>query len=171
MKAIRHGTFQGSENDVLDRFVQAAQKYDAELVVRITGDCPLVDPQIVDACVVGFLENGVDYFSNTLPPHFLMAWMWKYPVAPRWRPRIRKAPLPTTTSMSRHIFGTPRHSPRPAWKILKIYRACVGRLMNWPTCMLSKRFFNISPHASISAGERFLISKNPTRSFSRKILI
>ena len=70
VKTLGYGTFQGSENDVLERFVQAARKYDADLVVRITGDCPLVDPQIVDACVAGFLENGVYYFSNTLPPSF-----------------------------------------------------------------------------------------------------
>jgi glutamate-1-semialdehyde 2,1-aminomutase len=70
VKALGYGIFQGSENDVLARFVQAARKYDADLVVRITGDCPLVDPEIVDACVAGFLEKGVDYFSNTLPPSF-----------------------------------------------------------------------------------------------------
>jgi glutamate-1-semialdehyde 2,1-aminomutase len=70
VKTLGYGTFQGGENDVLERFVQASRKYDADLVVRITGDCPLVDPQIVDACVAGFLENGVDYFSNTLPPSF-----------------------------------------------------------------------------------------------------
>ena len=48
VKALGYGTFEGSENDVLDRFVQAARKYDADLVVRITGDCPLVDPEIVE---------------------------------------------------------------------------------------------------------------------------
>lgn len=70
VKALGYGTFQGSENDVLDRFVQAARKFDADLVVRITGDCPLVDPEIVDACVNGFLEKGVDYFSNILVPSY-----------------------------------------------------------------------------------------------------
>jgi len=70
VKALGYGTFQGSENDVLDRFVQAAQQYDADVVVRITGDCPLVDPEIVDACVAGFSKHGVDYFGNTLPPSF-----------------------------------------------------------------------------------------------------
>ena len=70
VKAFGYGTFQGSENDVLDRFVQAARLYDADVVVRITGDCPLVDPEIVDACVAGFFEKKVDYFGNTLPPSF-----------------------------------------------------------------------------------------------------
>ncbi len=59
---------QGSENDVLDRFVQAAQAHQADVVVRITGDCPLVDPELVDECIRQFLAAGVDYFSNINPP-------------------------------------------------------------------------------------------------------
>lgn len=61
---------QGSENDVLDRFVQAAQKHQAEVVVRITGDCPLVDPELVDEVIRGFKAAGVDYFSNISPPTY-----------------------------------------------------------------------------------------------------
>jgi glutamate-1-semialdehyde 2,1-aminomutase len=60
----------GSENDVLARYVQAAEKYSADVVVRITGDCPLVDPHLVDACVRQFKEAGVDYLSNADPPTF-----------------------------------------------------------------------------------------------------
>jgi glutamate-1-semialdehyde 2,1-aminomutase len=70
VRTLGFACVQGSENDVLDRFVIAAQKYDADLVVRITGDCPLVDPDIVDACITGFLEKGVDYFSNIDPPTY-----------------------------------------------------------------------------------------------------
>jgi len=55
---------QGSENDVLDRFVQAARKHKADVVVRITGDCPLVDPALVDEVVRRFKFANVDYFSN-----------------------------------------------------------------------------------------------------------
>lgn len=58
---------QGSENDVLDRFVQAARKHQADVVVRITGDCPLVDPELVDEAIRRFKAAGVDYFSNTNP--------------------------------------------------------------------------------------------------------
>lgn len=58
---------QGSENDVLDRFVKAAQKYNADVVVRITGDCPFVDSELVDQVIRGFKSAGVDYFSNTFP--------------------------------------------------------------------------------------------------------
>ena len=61
---------QGSENDVLDRFVQAAQAHQADVIVRITGDCPLVDPELVDDCIRHFLAAGVDYFSNINPPTY-----------------------------------------------------------------------------------------------------
>lgn len=61
---------QGSENDVLDRYVQAARAHQADVVVRITGDCPLVDPELVDECVRRFRDAGVDYFSNVVPPTY-----------------------------------------------------------------------------------------------------
>ena len=61
---------QGSENDVLERFVQAAEKHQADVVVRITGDCPLVDPELVDECIHHFHEESVDYLSNVDPPTF-----------------------------------------------------------------------------------------------------
>jgi len=60
----------GSENDVLDRYVQAARTHQAGVVVRITGDCPLVDPDLVDECIRRFKAAGVDYFSNTNPPTY-----------------------------------------------------------------------------------------------------
>lgn len=61
---------QGSENDVLERFVQAARKHKADVVVRITGDCPLVDPELVDEVIRRFKAANVDYFSNTNPPTY-----------------------------------------------------------------------------------------------------
>lgn len=61
---------QGSENDVLDRFVQAARKHQADVVVRITGDCPLADPTIIDAVISGFRKGGFDYMTNANPPTF-----------------------------------------------------------------------------------------------------
>lgn len=61
--------FQGDENDVLDRYYRAARSCHADVIVRITSDCPMIDPQIVDQIVKAFLETpGVDYVSNTLPP-------------------------------------------------------------------------------------------------------
>ena len=70
---VRHLGFfceQGSENDVLDRYVEAGKAHKADVVVRITGDCPLVDPDLVDECIRGFKAAGVDYYSNTNPPTY-----------------------------------------------------------------------------------------------------
>jgi glutamate-1-semialdehyde 2,1-aminomutase/spore coat polysaccharide biosynthesis protein SpsF len=58
--------FRGSETDVLDRFYQAAKWCKAHTVVRITADCPLIDPQVVDKVVSTYLETGYDYVTNTL---------------------------------------------------------------------------------------------------------
>lgn len=60
----------GSENDVLDRFVRAAKAHQADVVVRITADCPLTDPALVDEVIRGFKAAGVDYFSNVGPPTY-----------------------------------------------------------------------------------------------------
>jgi glutamate-1-semialdehyde 2,1-aminomutase len=61
---------QGSENDVLQRYVDAAQIHSADVVVRITGDCPLVDPELVDEAIRLFKAAEVDYFSNVDPPTY-----------------------------------------------------------------------------------------------------
>lgn len=60
----------GSLDDVLDRFVQAARPTGAEHVVRLTGDCPLIDPAIIDRVVRTHIEGGFDYTSNIDPPTF-----------------------------------------------------------------------------------------------------
>ncbi|SDH62113.1 aminotransferase class III-fold pyridoxal phosphate-dependent enzyme [Propionivibrio dicarboxylicus] len=60
----------GSENDVLDRFITAGRESGADTVIRITGDCPLVDPGLVDRCIREFAAQNVEYLSNSAPPTF-----------------------------------------------------------------------------------------------------
>jgi spore coat polysaccharide biosynthesis protein SpsF len=63
-------SFKGNELDVLDRFYNAAKKYDADIIIRITGDCPLVDFILIDKMLKKFLENNFDYVSNTIERTF-----------------------------------------------------------------------------------------------------
>ena len=58
--------FRGSEEDVLDRYYRTAEATGADAVVRVTSDCPLIDPEISDKVIRAFLERQSDYASNTL---------------------------------------------------------------------------------------------------------
>jgi spore coat polysaccharide biosynthesis protein SpsF len=62
--------FRGSLDDVLDRFYQAAKLFRPDHVVRLTGDCPLTDPGLIDQIVQFYLEGSYDYASNTLESTF-----------------------------------------------------------------------------------------------------
>ena len=65
------GTYRGSVNDVLDRYYQTAREFDADIVVRVTGDDPFKDPEVIDRIVGRFLEDdSMDYVSNTLKPSY-----------------------------------------------------------------------------------------------------
>ena len=59
-------SYAGSDEDVLDRYFQAATKFGADIIVRITADCPLIDPEIINKVIKHFLDGGFDYVSNTL---------------------------------------------------------------------------------------------------------
>lgn len=58
--------FRGEENDVLDRFYQAAKAFGAKCIVRITADCPLIDPKVVDRVMETFEREKPDYASNNI---------------------------------------------------------------------------------------------------------
>jgi len=56
--------FRGSESDVMARVIGAAQAANADTIVEITGDCPLIDPQIIEQAIQIFYANNADYVSN-----------------------------------------------------------------------------------------------------------
>ena len=65
----------GSELDVLSRYADAARLHLADVVVRITSDCPLIDPALIDQVIAVYQEGGSDCVSNMLPP------TWPYGMA------------------------------------------------------------------------------------------
>jgi spore coat polysaccharide biosynthesis protein SpsF len=94
--------FRGSEHDVLSRYLEAATASDADIVVRVTGDCPLIDPRITDDVIRLFKTEGdsVDYAANILRRTFprgldvevfrtdLLRWLDKQVVDPQAREHV-----------------------------------------------------------------------------------
>ena len=92
--------FRGHETDVLDRYYHAAQQFMADRVVRITSDCPLIDPTVVDTVTAAF-QSGDDYVSNIRSPQTYpngldvevfsqnaIVRSWKEDKNPEWREHV-----------------------------------------------------------------------------------
>ena len=65
-KTLGIDCFRGSSDDVLDRYYHCAKKFQINTIVRITSDCPLIDPQIVDQVIRKYQSEDYDYVTNTL---------------------------------------------------------------------------------------------------------
>ena len=63
--------FSGSEKNVLSRYYKTAREYKSDVIVRLTSDCPLIDPKIIDTCVKKFLRSNYKFVANTSPPEKL----------------------------------------------------------------------------------------------------
>jgi spore coat polysaccharide biosynthesis protein SpsF len=98
----------GSESDVLDRYLQASRAVGADVVMRVTSDCPLIDPEVCGAVLDLRAREHADYACNNLPPSFphgldceaftrdALEWAWREGIAPEDRehvtPWLRRAP-------------------------------------------------------------------------------
>jgi|TARA_B110000438_G_scaffold295916_1_gene339759 spore coat polysaccharide biosynthesis protein SpsF (cytidylyltransferase family) len=99
-KKYNYEYFRGSENDVLDRFYQCAKNFNLDTVVRITSDCPLIDPKIVDEVIKKFTSTDSDYVTNTFPRTFpkgldveifnfrVLTYMWENAILPSEREHV-----------------------------------------------------------------------------------
>lgn len=67
VRSLGHGVFRGSESDVLDRYHKAAIAANADIIVRLTSDCPLMDPAILDDMIRTFRVGETDFLSNSEP--------------------------------------------------------------------------------------------------------
>jgi spore coat polysaccharide biosynthesis protein SpsF len=71
-----YACYRGSMHDVLDRYYQAAQQLNAQVIVRITADCPVIDPDLIDQAVAALHQTGADFVATRLPP----PWRRTYPI-------------------------------------------------------------------------------------------
>ena len=62
--------FRGSEPDVMSRVIESAKSIDAEIIVSITGDCPVIDPQLIEQAIQVFIHNDCDYLDNSVIPGY-----------------------------------------------------------------------------------------------------
>ncbi|MEO8576630.1 MAG: glycosyltransferase family protein [Gemmatimonadales bacterium] len=71
-KKLKVGVVRGNEEDVLDRFHDAADSYEADVIVRVCADSPFIDPAVIDEAIEAYLSGqpAVDYASNKLSPTF-----------------------------------------------------------------------------------------------------
>lgn len=69
-KEMRCSFYRGSEPDVTDRLIGAARLFEADLMVQCWGDCPLVDPAIIDRAITLYQQSKVDFVSNRLEKSF-----------------------------------------------------------------------------------------------------
>ena len=67
INSLNYTVYRGDESNVLDRYYQTAKQENADAVVRITGDCPLMDASLVDEVIDGFINSNADYASNREP--------------------------------------------------------------------------------------------------------
>lgn len=74
-KSERVSVFRGSESDVLSRYHGAAVQHSANCIVRVTSDCPLIDPEVIDLAITEYQSGQYDYVSNMIEPS------WPYGMA------------------------------------------------------------------------------------------
>ena len=70
LKKNKIAFYRGDENNVLKRYYNTAKKFNAKIIVRITADCPLIDPKIVDQVISLFISKKVSFASNIEPPTY-----------------------------------------------------------------------------------------------------
>jgi spore coat polysaccharide biosynthesis protein SpsF len=142
----RWACFRGSETDVLDRYHAAAEAFEAKTIVRITSDCPLIDPGVVDLVVATFraVVPAVDYASNcqrrTYPrgldtevfSDVALEKSWTEGTRPDWREHVTPYLYRSGRFRLVDVTNTEDHSGR-RWTVdtpedLSFVRALVGRL-------------------------------------------
>src|SRR6266404_2327957 len=161
-RKLGFAVYQGSEKDVLDRYYHAASVHKPDAVVRITGDCPLVDPALVDALIGDYENGGADYVSNTLAPTYpdgLDVEVFSFAALERaWKEadtafdREHVTPYIKSSGSSTVQRSAERSSVCAILRIRKIVRPSAGPSMSRKTSPSWDACLSISRRGAISAG-------------------
>lgn len=123
--------FRGSENDVLDRYYQAAREANAETVVRVTSDCPLIEPEIISLLVAAYrsLVPKVDYVRNFMPDSYpvglgvevfsfdALERAWRSDDNPAWREHVTEYILHHPKQFTDHVIQNPVNYAHHRWTV------------------------------------------------------
>lgn len=173
VQGLGFDVYRGSEHDVLDRYYQASLGAKATTVIRITGDCPLVDPALVDEAVAAFASGDVDYLSNVAPPSYpdgLDLEVFSFAVLERaWREAKAPAEREHVTSFIResglfqiaNLTGTSDHSGE-RWTVdepadLTVVRAVVDHFGGRPDFSWQEVIDLAVTHPEVFAANRHII--------------
>jgi spore coat polysaccharide biosynthesis protein SpsF len=104
--------YRGSEEDVLSRYYKAATEFNVDVIVRLTSDCPIIDPNVIDKVIGCYLENRdqYDYVSNTLMrtyPRGLDTEVMSYEVLKRAHEEAKE--LVYREHVTAYIYNHPNH--------------------------------------------------------------
>jgi len=101
--------FRGSENDVLDRFYKTAKKFELDVIIRATGDCPLISPEVINKVIEGFKKQKVDYLSNAIKrsyPRGLDIEIFSFETLEKAHKMAKKKP--EREHVTSYIYGNPK---------------------------------------------------------------
>ena len=134
--------FRGSEKNVLYRYFKTVELFEAKSITRITADCPLTDPDLIDSAITKFNGENLDYLSNSNPP--------TYPdgldIEVFTREQLVKAYHSATLDFDKeHVTPYIRKNANriSTLKIKMIYHKCGGQWMNLKIWTLIVRFLKV----------------------------
>ncbi|MCG8400154.1 MAG: glycosyltransferase family protein [Firmicutes bacterium] len=137
------GLYRGSESDVLSRYLAAGQQFNADIVARITGDCPLIDPVTIDRAIKSFSEAQVDYLRLDLDeagyPRGLDVEVFYYQTLIRAAELIKKEGFQDDKPYREHVTLYIYHHPEkfrifwlnPPGMLARNYRLCVDEALDF----------------------------------------
>jgi len=143
----------GSAQDVLDRYVQAARQFKAEIVVRITGDCPLIDPGVIDQTIKAFLSARphVQYASNRIQRTYPIG----LDVEVFWRDLLEQAALEAKEKYQREHVTPYFYEPEGRFQVIAVHASEDYGELRWTVDTAEDLAFVREIYSRMDPGEAF----------------